>query len=102
MPLCFWIAAAAPGDRYEIRVKYFQPMCFNARKGCCFLELPTCMPQVRVRLRLLCGKSGLKFLLRRTMHQIAVYVGLNCAAISVSLKCEALSLSLLLLVCRNM
>jgi hypothetical protein len=38
-------AAAAPGDRYEVRVKYFQPMQFDTVNGRYVLELPTVVPR---------------------------------------------------------
>jgi hypothetical protein len=40
-------AAAAPGDRYEVRVKYFHPMHFDTVNGRYVLELPTVVPKVR-------------------------------------------------------
>lgn len=42
------LAVAAPGDRYEVRVKYFHPMHFDTSTGRYVLELPTVVPKVRV------------------------------------------------------
>ena len=38
--------AAAPGDRYEVRVKYFHPMHFDTLNGRYVLDLPTVVPKV--------------------------------------------------------
>jgi hypothetical protein len=43
---CVSVSAAAPGDRYEVRVKYFHPMHFDTAKGRYMLELPTVVPKV--------------------------------------------------------
>lgn len=37
---------AAPGDRYEVRVKYFHPMHFDTSTGRYVLDLPTVVPKV--------------------------------------------------------
>lgn len=41
---------AAPGDRYEVRVKYFHPMHFDTSTGRYVLDLPTVVPKVCVWL----------------------------------------------------
>lgn len=54
------LSAAAPGDRYEVRVKYFHPMHFDTVNGRYVLELPTVIPKVRVMLRAVkLGNCGL-------------------------------------------
>lgn len=44
--VCVRPSAAAPGDRYEVRVKYFHPMHFDTATGRYVLELPTVVPKV--------------------------------------------------------
>lgn len=46
LPSSTIFAAAAPGDRYEVRVKYFHPMHFDTVNGRYVLELPTVVPKV--------------------------------------------------------
>lgn len=40
------VHTAAPGDRYEVRVRYFHPMRFDTEAGRYVLELPTVVPKV--------------------------------------------------------
>jgi hypothetical protein len=43
-PRLLFCFAAAPGDRYEVRVKYFHPMQFDTASGSYVLDLPTVVP----------------------------------------------------------
>lgn len=60
---CVWMCpAAAPGDRYEVRVKYFHPMHFDTLNGRYVLDLPTVVPKVSsAQLQFPCSRREQQF-----------------------------------------